>query len=66
MKNEEKGKLFQEVQYLNCQEFVIEDRKYLEKQKAMAPHSSTLAWKIPWAEEPGELQSMGSRRVGHD
>lgn len=31
MKNEEKGKLFQEVQYLNCQEFVIEDRKYLEK-----------------------------------
>ena len=32
----------------------------------MAPHSSTLAWKIPWAEEPGRLQSMGSRRVGHD
>ena len=32
----------------------------------MAPHSSTLAWKIPWAEEPGELQSMGSLRVGHD
>ena len=29
-------------------------------------HSSTLAWKIPWAEEPGRLQSMGSRRVGHD
>ena len=35
-------------------------------EKAMAPHSSTLAWKIPWAEEPGGLQSMGSRRVGHD
>ena len=34
--------------------------------KAMAPHSSTLAWKIPWTEEPGRLQSMGSRRVGHD
>ena len=34
--------------------------------KAMATHSSTLAWKIPWAEEPGRLQSMGSRRVGHD
>ena len=32
----------------------------------MAPHSSTLAWKIPWAEEPGGLQSMGSLRVGHD
>ena len=33
---------------------------------SMAPHSSTLAWKIPWMEEPGRLQSMGSRRVGHD
>ena len=32
----------------------------------MAPHSSTLAWKIPWMEEPGGLQSTGSRRVGHD
>ena len=35
-------------------------------EKAMAPHSSTLAWKIPWKEEPGRLQSMGSLRVGHD
>ena len=34
-------------------------------EKAMAPHSSTFAWKIPWMEEPGRLQSMGSRRVGH-
>ena len=32
----------------------------------MAPHSSPLAWKIPWMEEPGRLQSMGSRKVGHD
>ena len=32
----------------------------------MAPHSSTLAWKIPWTEEPGGLQSMGLLRVGHD
>ena len=32
----------------------------------MAPHSSTLAWKIPWMEEPGSLQSMGLLRVGHD
>ena len=31
-----------------------------------APHSSTLAWRIPWREEPGRLQSMGSQRVGHD
>ena len=36
------------------------------KEKAMAPDSSTLAWKIPWMEEPGRLQSMGSLRVGHD
>ena len=35
-------------------------------EKAMAPHSSTLAWKIPWIEEPGRLQSMGSLRVKHD
>ena len=35
-------------------------------EKAMAPHSSTLAWKIPWTEEPGRLQSMGSLRVGND
>ena len=38
----------------------------LESEKAMAPHSSTLAWKIPWMEEPGRLQSMVSLRVGHD
>ena len=37
-----------------------------DSEKAMAAHSSTLAWKIPWMEEPGRLQSMGSRRVGHD
>ena len=35
-------------------------------EKAMAPHSSTLAWSIPWMEEPGGLQSMRSLRVGHD
>ena len=37
---------------------------FLEKE--MVTHSSTLAWKIPWMEEPGRLQSMGSQRVGHD
>jgi len=37
-----------------------------ESEKAMAPHSSTLAWRIPWMEEPGRLQSMGSLRVGYD
>ena len=35
-------------------------------EKAMAPHSSTFAWKIPWVEEPGRLKSMGSLGVGHD
>ena len=35
-------------------------------EKAMAPHSSTLAWRIPWMEEPGELPSMGSHRVRRD
>ena len=38
----------------------------VKTEKAMAPHSSTLAWKILWTEEPGRLQSMGSRRVGHN
>ena len=37
-----------------------------QTEKATAPNSSTLAWKIPWAEEPGRLQSMGSLRVGND
>ena len=35
-------------------------------EKAVAPHSSTIAWKIPWTEEPGRLQSMGSLRVRHN
>ena len=35
-------------------------------EKEMATHSSILAWKIPWTEEPGRLQSMGSQRVGHN
>ena len=38
----------------------------VNSEKAMAPHSSTLAWKLPWTEEPGGLQSMGSLRVRHD
>ena len=37
-----------------------------QPEKAMANHTSTLAWKIPWMKEPGRLQSMGSLRVGHD
>ena len=38
----------------------------VKQEKAMATHSSTLAWKIPWTEEPGRLQSMGSLGVGQD
>ena len=41
-----------------CQEDPLE--------KEMATHSSALAWKIPWTQEPGRLQSMGSQRVGHN
>ena len=44
----------------------IKDRNYMDLTEAVAPHSSTLAWKIPWTEEPGRLQSMGSPRVRHD
>ena len=44
--------------------FIVQLSHPLEK--AMATHSSTLAWKIPWTEEPGRLQSMESRRVGHN
>ena len=45
--------------------FLDEVNTYISE-KAMATHSSTLAWKIPWAEEPGRLQSMELQRVGHD
>ena len=42
-------------------------RQHIKKQRHyFAIHSSTIAWKIPWTEEPGRLQSMGSRRIGHD
>ena len=54
------------LQYLRTSEIVISPAVWLSPERAMAPHSSTLAWKIPWMEEPGSLQSMGSLRVGHD
>ena len=38
----------------------------MEQEKEMATHSSILAWRIPWMEEPGGLQSTGSKRAGHD
>ena len=50
------------------QSFVLSSKNLLSSrvEKAMAPHSSTLAWKIPRTEEPGGLQSMGPLRIGHD
>ena len=50
----------------NCHEGILGGDRTAPSEKAMAPHSSTLAWKIPWMEEPGRLWSMGSLRVGHD
>ena len=52
-------------EHLVCLDFSVLSLSRL-MEKAMAPHSSTLAWKIPWTEEPGGLQSMGFQRVGHD
>ena len=51
-----------------CSRFVVCGLYYVEVvlENALAPHSSTLAWKIPRTEEPGRLQSMGSLGVGHD
>ena len=46
--------------------FKFSNALYILLEEAMAPHSSTLAWKIPWTGEPGGLQSMGSLGVGHD
>ena len=51
--------------YTSCLQVFTGDCR-LFSEKAMAPHSSTLAWKIPWMEEPGGLQSMGSLIVGHN
>ena len=45
---------------------VLHSARNVVAEKAMAPHSSTLAWKIPWMEEPSRLRSMRSLRVGHD
>ena len=50
--------------YMRCALIIMVVNNNMEK--AVAPHSSTLAWKIPWMEEPGRLQSVGSLGVGHD
>ena len=50
----------------NVMSLLLNKMSRLVMDKAMVPHSSTIAWKIPWTEEPGRLQSMGLLRVGHD
>ena len=57
---------FDSVDYFFYSSWTISPSYAEATEKAMVPHSSTLAWKIPWAEEPGRLQSMGSLRVWHD
>ena len=71
-----KGMLSILMRWMNLESIIQMEVSHKEKdkyhilthisEKAMAPHSSTLAWKIPWTEEHGGLQSMGSLRVGHD
>ena len=53
---------------LKSRDITLPTKVHLVKamEKAVAPHSSTIAWKIPWMEEPGRLQSMGSLRVRYD
>ena len=63
---EGKGHLWLKLSNLRVQkQKIVKVQPYLTE-KAMTTHSSTLAWKIPWTEEPGRLQSMGSPKVGHN
>ena len=55
-----------QVRSLYCEDLLELEQTHVHWEKVMAPHSSTRAWKIPWVEEPGGLQSMGSLRIGHD
>ena len=60
------GNCINTLMYINSEYFCIIYHVLSNKEKEMATLSSTLAWKIPWTEKPGRLQSMGSLRVGHD
>ena len=64
LRHEVKGHLLLERKVMINVDSILKSRDITLS--TMAPHSSTLAWKIPWTEEPGGLQSMGSLRVGHD
>ena len=63
-----KGNIYQYVLNIKTLLYILKicPRFMFSMEKAMAPHSSTLAWEIPWMEEPGRLPSMGSLRVGHE
>ena len=65
LRNWHKGTLGGKIKLFDCLTLIQKSILTLCWEKAMAPHSSTLAWEIPWMEEPGRLQSMGSLRVGH-
>ena len=60
------GPSFVYFPWLLMQETRVQALGLEDLEKEMAIHSSTIAWKIPWTEEAGRLQSMGSQRVGHD
>ena len=62
----EKAQMASAVWHMPRFSLIFDHIQWCNPEKAMAPHSSTLAWKIPWTEEPGGLQSVGSRRIGHD
>ena len=60
------GTLKSLLQHHSSKASILQCLAFFPLEKEMATHSSTLAWRIPWREEPGRLQSMGSQRVGHD
>ena len=63
---EEGGRVFKALSGIFIRKVRIKGERIRITEKAMAPHSSTLAWTIPWMEDPGGLQSMGLLRVGHN
>ena len=62
--NKQTDKKIKEKDFLSLEQ--LPGSREQVSEKAMAPHSSTIAWKIPWMEKPGRLQSMRLLRVGHD
>ena len=65
MDKEDMVHIYNGILFTNKKEQILVTSSEVTSEKAMAPHSSTLAWRIPWTEEPGGLQPMGSQGVGH-